>query len=163
VADDYLIQSLIRKQETKMTSLRIGELAELTQTNNETLRFYESKGLLSAPRRSASGYRMYNQASVDQVSFILRAKRMGFSLKEVGELLSLNVEKADSTCREVKSLAEEKLEVIQAKIEELYRMRSALQQVTDACCGADVSAASCSILHALESDLGVELKNEPIP
>ena len=135
------------------TALRIGELAELTQTNNETLRFYESKGLLSAPRRSPAGYRIYSQTSVEQVSFILRAKRMGFSLKEIGELLSLNVDKADSTCGEVKALAEEKLAVIQAKIDELFRMQSALQQITDACCGGDVSAESCSILHALQSDI----------
>jgi len=135
-----------------MSTLRIGELAELTQTNNETLRFYESKGLLPAPRRSPSGYRLYGQAAVDQVNFILRAKRMGFSLKEIAELLSLNVDKADTTCGEVKAVAEQKLEVIQSKLDELQRMQAALRQITDACCGGDVSAESCSILQALESE-----------
>ncbi|MFT7246684.1 MAG: MerR family Zn(II)-responsive transcriptional regulator of zntA [Candidatus Azotimanducaceae bacterium] len=135
-----------------MSTLRIGELAELTQTNNETLRFYETKGLLPVPRRSPSGYRLYGQAAVDQVSFILRAKRVGFSLKEIAELLSLKVDKSDTTCGEVKAVAEHKLEVIQSKLDELHRMQAALRQITDACCGGDVSAESCSILHALESE-----------
>lgn len=138
-----------------MSALRIGELAELTQTNNETLRFYETKGLLPAPRRSPSGYRLYGQAAVDQVRFILRAKRMGFSLKEIAELLSLKVDKSGTTCGEVKAVAEHKLEVIQSKLDELHRMQAALRQITDACCGGDVSAESCSILHALESESSV--------
>jgi MerR family Zn(II)-responsive transcriptional regulator of zntA len=138
-----------------MSALRIGELAELTDTNNETLRFYESKGLLPEPRRSAAGYRLYGQAAVDQVRFILRAKRMGFSLKEISELLSLKVDKADSTCREVKAVAEQKLEVIQVKLNELLRMQAALQQITEACSGGDESAVHCTILNALESEAQV--------
>ena len=135
-----------------MNALRIGELAELTETNNETLRFYESKGLLPEPRRSAAGYRLYGQAAVDQVRFILRAKRMGFSLKEISELLSLKIDKSESTCRDVKDVAEQKLEVIQGKIDELLRMQAALQQITAACSGGDESAEHCSILNALESE-----------
>lgn len=134
-----------------MTALRIGELAELTDTNNETLRFYESKGLLPQPRRSPAGYRLYGQTSVDQVRFILRAKRMGFSLKEIAELLTLKVEKADATCGEVKDLAEHKLLIIQDKLDELLRMQAALQKITDACCGGEESAEYCTILNALES------------
>ncbi len=135
-----------------MAALRIGEVAELTETNNETLRFYESKGLLPEPKRSAAGYRLYGESAVQQVKFILRAKKMGFSLSEISELLSLNVEKQDATCGEVKELAEQKLEVIQAKIDELLRMQSALQQITDACCGGAESAVQCSILSALEGE-----------
>ncbi len=133
-----------------MAALRIGELAELTATNNETLRFYESKGLLPEPKRSPAGYRLYSSAAVQQVRFILRAKDMGFSLREIGELLSLNVEKESATCGEVKSLAEQKLEVIQKKLDELHRMQAALRQITDACCGGAESATQCTILNALE-------------
>ncbi|MFN3236247.1 MAG: Zn(2+)-responsive transcriptional regulator [Pseudomonadales bacterium] len=138
-----------------MAALRIGELAELTETNNETLRFYESKGLLPEPKRSPAGYRLYGQAAVDQVRFILRAKHMGFSLREIAELLSLQVDKEDATCGEVKELAEQKLEVIQGKIDELHRMQAALKKITDACCGGDESATRCTILNALESDASV--------
>ena len=135
-----------------MGYLQIGELARLTETNNETLRFYESKGLLNEPRRSDSGYRLYTQDEVLRVQFIMRAKKMGFSLKEIDELLSMRVTREESTCGEVKGLAENKLQVIDAKIAELKRMKGALQQITDACCGGDESAIHCTILNALDAE-----------
>jgi len=135
-----------------MGYLRIGELAKLTETNNETLRFYESRGLLNEPRRSESGYRLYTQAEVLRVHFIVRAKRMGFSLKEIDELLSLRVDKELSTCAEVKELAEHKLQDIGEKIAELNRMKNALQQITDACCGGEEPAVHCTILNALDAE-----------
>ena len=133
-----------------MSYLKIGELARLTDTNNETLRFYESKGLLEEPRRTDSGYRLYTDAQVDRVRFIVRAKRMGFSLKEIAELLTLRVDREQSTCGEVKELAEAKLEAIDEKIRELEKMRSALRQITDACQGGEAPAVHCTILNALD-------------
>ena len=133
-----------------MSYLKIGELAKLTDTNNETLRFYESKGLLEEPRRTDSGYRLYTDAQVDRVRFIVRAKRMGFSLKEIAELLTLRVDREQSTCGEVKELAEAKLAAIDEKIRELEKMRSALRQITDACQGGEAPAVYCTILNALD-------------
>jgi len=135
-----------------MGYMRIGELSKLAETNNETLRFYESKGLLEEPRRSDAGYRLYTKSDVQRVQFIMRARRMGFSLKEIDELLSMRVTKEESTCGEVKDLAENKLKVIEDKIAELNRMKGALQQITDACCGGDESAIHCTILNALDDD-----------
>jgi MerR family Zn(II)-responsive transcriptional regulator of zntA len=135
-----------------MSYLRIGDLSKRTETNNETLRFYESKGLLEEPRRSDAGYRLYTEAAVARVNFIVRAKRMGFSLKEVSELLSLRVDREDSTCGEVKIMAEQKLADIDRKLEELTRMKAALQQITQACCGGEESAVHCTILNALADD-----------
>ena len=134
-----------------MTALKIGQLAKATDCNNETLRFYEQKGLLEAPRRTPSGYRLYPASAVDRVVFIKRARNMGFSLKEIEELLSLQVDKAHSTCGDVKEIAEAKLTVIDTKINELLQMRSALEQITAACAGGDVPAEQCTILGALES------------
>lgn len=134
-----------------MGYLRIGELAKRTETNNETLRFYESKGLLEEPRRSDAGYRLYSTDDLARVQFIVRARRMGFSLKEIEELLSLRVDKEHSTCGEVKDLAEVKLKDINEKIAELERMKNALQKITDACCGGDESAVHCTILNALDA------------
>ena len=134
-----------------MSYLRIGDLSKRTGTNNETLRFYESKGLIVEPRRSDAGYRLYTEEAVSRVEFIVRAKRMGFSLKEIGELLSLRVDKDSSTCGDVKELAEQKLKDIDAKLAELRRMKNALQQITDACCGGPASAVHCTILNALEA------------
>ena len=133
-----------------MGYLRIGELSSKTGTNNETLRFYESKGLMREPHRSETGYRMYTDEDVRKVGFIVRARRMGFSLKEIAELLSLRVERESSTCGEVKELAEAKLVDIDGKLAELQRMRNALQQITEACCGGDVPAVHCTILNALD-------------
>ncbi|MFT7686982.1 MAG: MerR family Zn(II)-responsive transcriptional regulator of zntA [Candidatus Azotimanducaceae bacterium] len=133
-----------------MSYLKIGDLSKRTQINNETLRFYESKGLLEEPRRSEAGYRLYTESAVKRVNFIVRAKGLGFSLKEIMELLSLRVDKEDSTCGEVKSLAEKKLEDIEGKINELKRMRHALNKITLACCGGEESAVHCTILNSLE-------------
>jgi MerR family Zn(II)-responsive transcriptional regulator of zntA len=138
------------RSERLMGYLRIGELSKLAETNNETLRFYESKGLLEEPRRSDAGYRLYTKTDVQRVQFIMRARKMGFSLKEINELLSLRVTKEESTCGEVKELAENKLKVIEEKVAELNRMKAALQQITDACCGGDESAVHCTILNALD-------------
>ncbi|HJP50835.1 MAG TPA: Zn(2+)-responsive transcriptional regulator [Pseudomonadales bacterium] len=135
-----------------MSYLRIGDLSKRTQTNNETLRFYESKGLLEEPRRSDAGYRLYTEEAVSKVNFIVRAKRMGFSLKEIMELLSLRVGREESTCGEVKMMAEQKLEDIDQKICELMRMKGALEQITEACCGGEESAVHCTILNALDDE-----------
>ena len=134
-----------------MSYMRIGALAAETDTSVETLRYYEAEGLIPEPRRSESGYRLYSAQDVQRVSFIRRARGMGFSLKEVAELLSMQVEKEASTCGEVKSLAEKKLSMIDEKITELNKMKAALQQVTEACVGGQASAVHCTILDALES------------
>ncbi len=134
-----------------MGYLKIGELAGKTDTSVETLRFYESKGLLDPPRRTSSGYRQYLEDDVQRVRFIVRARNMGFSLREIVELLSLQVDKSSSTCGEVKVLAESKLQDIEVRLGELNRMKRALQQITRACKGGDAPAEECTILHALES------------
>lgn len=133
-----------------MGYLRIGELAQMAGTNNETLRFYEARGLIDTPRRSESGYRLYTDADVARVEFVMRAKRMGFSLDEIGELLSLRVTREESTCGEVKELAEAKLHSIDEKIAELQRMKGALEHITEACVGGEESAIHCTILNALD-------------
>lgn len=132
-----------------MGYLKIGELASQTGTSAETLRYYESEGLLPEPRRSDTGYRLYTPLDVRRVHFVRRARGMGFSLKEVSELLSLQVEKEAATCGEVKLIAEQKLMSISEKLAELTKMKAALQQITDACTGGEESAVHCSILNAL--------------
>ena len=134
-----------------MSYLKIGELAQKTETSAETLRYYEAEGLLPAPKRSASGYRLYTEPDVGRVHFIRRARAMDFSLKEIGELLSLQVGKEVATCGEVKSLAEHKLSAIDEKIVELEKMKAALKQITEACVGGREPAVYCAILNALEA------------
>jgi MerR family Zn(II)-responsive transcriptional regulator of zntA len=133
-----------------MSFLKIGELATQTETSVETLRYYEAEGLIPEPRRSDSGYRLYTADDVDRVHFIRRARAMDFSLKEVGELLSLQVDREHATCGEVKLLAQQKLQAIESKMAELQKMKQALKQITDACEGGELSALHCTILDALE-------------
>lgn len=134
------------------TLYRIGLLAKETGVTVETLRFYEKQGLLPEPHRSESGYRLYPESTLSQVAFILRAKAVGFSLKDIAGLLDLEVNREQETCQTVKDFAEEKLAEIEAKIQELEQMRGALKQITDACCGGNMPASHCTILSALAND-----------
>ncbi len=135
-----------------MSYLKIGELARRTGATNETLRFYETRGLLESPRRTEAGYRLYAEADVARVRFILRSRRMGFSLKDIKELLLIRVDREHNTCGDVKQLAEIKLQDINARIAELNQVKAALEKVTDACCGGDLSAVHCSILDELDAE-----------
>lgn len=129
--------------------LRIGELAKQTGVSVETLRFYEKQGLLNSPARSASGYRLYDEHTTKRVAFILRAKAVGFSLKDIADLLALEINREQETCESVKSFAQAKLTEIDHKLSELMKMRAALNQITEACCGGEKSASHCTILTAL--------------
>ncbi|MBB1485369.1 Zn(2+)-responsive transcriptional regulator [Oceanospirillum sp. D5] len=134
--------------------MRIGELASKTGISVEALRFYEKQGLLKTPHRSDAGYRLYDEKTLKQVSFILKAKAVGFSLKDIAGLLALEVNREQETCESVKNFAQSKLDEINAKLAELQRMKDALQQITDACCGSEKSAVHCTILTALSEDEG---------
>src|SRR6266436_4864358 len=84
-----------------MGHLSIGQVARQAGVGVETVRFYEREGLLEEPPRRASGYRQYDEQVVQRLHFIQRAKRLGFSLKEITELLLLRVD-AQTSCDEVK-------------------------------------------------------------
>ncbi len=130
--------------------MRIGELSKNTGFQVETLRYYEKQGLLTPVSRTESGYREYNNESLKQLFFIKQAKSVGFSLNEICELLTLRVEKDQHSCGDVKSIAEQKISQIDCKINELKKMRKALHEITDACCGGSEPATSCTILNALD-------------
>lgn len=131
--------------------MRIGELARQSRTSTETLRFYESEGLLPSPVRQANGYRDYPADSIARVRFIQHAKAVGFTLREIRELLSIQVEKDQHTCEDVKNLTRQKLNEIEKKLARLQTIRDALRLIHERCCGGTESAAHCSILSALES------------
>ncbi len=128
--------------------LRTSELAQRAGVNPQSLRYYERRGLLPAPPRSPSGYRLYPPSALRVLRFIKRAQRLGFSLREVEELLSLRVGEG-STCAMVRSLAEEKIADIEAKMRELKTMKAALEELT-AACGGRGPASECPILDAME-------------
>ena len=88
--------------------MKIGAVARQAGITVEAVRFYEKKGLLEAPARNESGYRVYSRESLQQLLFITRSKELGFSLKEIKELLQLR-EAPGTTCTEIKAQAEKKL------------------------------------------------------
>jgi MerR family Zn(II)-responsive transcriptional regulator of zntA len=134
-----------------MAHYSIGQLAKLANMPVDTLRYYEKQGLIDPPHRGENRYRYYNDDAVARLGFILRAKSVGFSLKEIQELLALKLDRSRHTCREVKSYALHKLELIDEKIAQLQLIRRALTEIAGRCEGNDDSAESCLILQALEN------------
>lgn len=133
-----------------MNTLSIGQLAKEASVTVETLRFYEKRGLIAPPRRSESGYRQYPPDSIKRVRFIQHAKEVGFTLKDIGELLALRQESGTS-CADIKARATRKIEQVDQKLHELQRIRAALQRLADKCSGSG-SLSECPILEELEMD-----------
>ncbi|KZN49421.1 hypothetical protein N476_19230 [Pseudoalteromonas luteoviolacea H33] len=133
-----------------MTMFRIGQLAKLLGVSTDTLRYYEQQGLLTASERSAAGYRLYDKQAVDRMRFIVRAKEVGFNLKDIHELLSIKIEKQMHSCEEVKTLTLQKRDWVREKIAQLSMFERSLTLLASQCCGGDEPANTCSILTALE-------------
>src|SRR5712692_3555565 len=108
-----------------MEHLRTGQLAEQGEVNLQTIRYYEREGLLPKPPRLASGYRVFSSDAVRRVRFIKRAQELGFSLKEIKELLSMRID-PESDCSGIQKLARAKLADIEQKIQTLQAMRKVL-------------------------------------
>ncbi|EFH80458.1 heavy metal-responsive transcriptional regulator [Ktedonobacter racemifer] len=133
-----------------MEIFSIGQIARRAGVGVETVRFYEHQGLLEQPMRRASGYRQYSEDAVKQIRFIKRAQQLGFSLKEILELLTLRVD-GQTSCEQVKERAAAKLAEVEQKIAELQHMRQALLQVTSLC-EEEGPGSRCPMLDALDHD-----------
>ena len=128
--------------------LRIGEVASKAGVNIQTLRYYERRGLLEAPERSASGYREYPQEAVRLIRFIKRAQDLGFSLNEIKDLIALRDARGRKRS-EVRARAEAKTRYIDQKLAQLQAMRSALSTLVESC-GCRDGRPTCPILEALD-------------
>ena len=117
-----------------MQTMNIGRLAERAQVNIDTIRYYERQGLLPPAERSASGYRKYRQSDLEKLQFIIRSKELGFTLAEIGELLSLTADRKGEM-HGVKRKAERRLEQVEHKIAQLQRVKRGLEKLIDACPG----------------------------
>ncbi len=134
-----------------MPAMTIGKLAKHTGVGVETIRFYEREGLIQRPERAVgSGYRKYEHDAVLRLNFIHRAKDLGFSLKEIRELLSLRAS-SKSKCASVKAKAEAKIINVERKIEDLLAIKTALKKLA-ATCHAEAPTSECPILDALEGE-----------
>jgi Hg(II)-responsive transcriptional regulator len=131
-----------------MKTLTIGQLAHRAGVGVETVQFYERQGLLEEPERRESGYRQYTEEVVFRLRFIRRAKELGFTLKEVRELIALRRDPS-ATRADIRQQANAKIADIEAKIRDLQRMKEALLKLTASCRGQG-PASGCPILEALD-------------
>ena len=130
--------------------LTIGHLAKESGVNLETVRYYERRGLLPKPPRSASGYRLFPAEAARRLRFIRRAQELGFSLREIRDLLSLRVLPSTRSA-EIRTRAEAKIADIEAKIRTLESMKKTLRKLTRVCDGCS-PVAQCPILESLDGE-----------
>lgn len=128
--------------------LTIGHLAKEAGINLETVRYYERQGLVPKPPRTPAGYRMFPADSARRLRFIRRAQELGFTLREIRELLSLRVSPR-TTSAEIRERAEAKIADIQSKIRSLEAMKKTLRKLTNSCGGCG-PIAECPILESLD-------------
>jgi len=131
-------------------SLTIGRLATEAGVNLETVRYYERQGLMPKPPRTASGYRLYSADAVRRLRFIKRAQELGFSLREVRELLLLRVSRT-AKANAVRVRAESKIADIEAKIRTLESMKKSLRKLAQSCNGC-APISKCPILESLDKE-----------
>ncbi len=128
---------------------KVGELAKRHHIKPDTLRFYEKHGLLTPSMRNAAGYRQYSEHDEQKLVFILRAKKVGFSLQDIRQLLSIELDKENRICSDSKTIVDNKLVQVEAQIKELMTFQASLRELSASCCGGDEPAIHCSILEAL--------------
>jgi len=126
--------------------LTIGQLARETGTKVETVRFYEKSGLLPAPARTSGNYRSYDRGHFNRLSFIRRARDLGFSLDQIRALLTLSDDRNQS-CVAIDAIAKEHRAEVVRKIADLRSLKKELDRLIDQCgCGV---VADCRIIESL--------------
>ena len=127
-----------------MTMRTISEMAKAAGVNTETVRYYERIGLIEQPDKPPQGYRRYPPTTLKRIRFIKRAQELGFSLEEISHLLALG----DYPCDEVQSMAVQKLAGIRARIADLNRLESVLDNLLNQCT-ANPDQTHCPIIESL--------------
>ena len=129
-------------------NVSIGEAAKVSGVSAKMIRYYESIGLIAAPRRSAAGYRFYDERDVQTLRFVRRARDLGFPVEDIGKLLELWRDGARSSA-DVKQLAEHHIAELEGKIAALQAMQRTLEQLACACHGDE--RPDCPILEDLSA------------
>lgn len=121
-------------------------MAEASNVNIETVRYYEKRGLIPEPPRTETGYRVYSFETVERIRFIKRAQELGFTLNEVKELLKLSDHQKTADSKDVKKVAVQKIHDIQAKIKDLEKIKTALMDLSAACPGSGYTIDQCPMI-----------------
>ncbi|MBO0730336.1 MAG: MerR family transcriptional regulator [Acidimicrobiaceae bacterium] len=137
--------------------MRSSEAASQAGVNIQTLRYYERRGILPEPKRSDAGYRAYDAQAVRTVRFVKDAQQLGFSLEEIDALLELAAG-GPRNCDAAKTMANDKIVQLEAKISSLSAMCDSLRQLV-ATCDRRPSKRECPLLGATEADPLIEGDN----
>ena len=129
-----------------LTGITIGRLARQAGVNIETIRYYQRRGILATPREPLGGVRRYTAETLARLRFIKRAQELGFTLREIAELLKLG----DGSCTETRAIAENRLRDIETRIHDLESMRAILGKLIRTCRAGN--RPSCPIIASLERD-----------
>ena len=129
--------------------MTIGQLAKKTGLNVQTIRYYERIGLIEKPDTNEAGYRIYPEKSVEVLRFIKHAKEIGFSLKQISEIFSIDNNK-NNTCARVKKLAQEKVAEIDKRIYSLNLIRKELLSLISQCEVKKTGKGDCPMLNVLK-------------
>ena len=129
--------------------MTIGKLAKEAGVGVETVRFYERKGMIRRPSRQAGGFRHYEPADAIRIRFIKRSQELGFTLREVKDLLALQSTR-NLTGSRVKDKCDEKVKEIKQKIADLKRMERALHRLAKTCGEGEQAMRECKIFDCLE-------------
>ncbi|GMR16884.1 MAG: Hg(II)-responsive transcriptional regulator [Gammaproteobacteria bacterium] len=124
--------------------LTIGFLAKAAEVNIETIRYYQRFGIIDEPPKPFDGYRIYPHETVDRIRFIKRAQQLGFSLKEIAELLELG----DGNCDDMRVRAEAKRAHVDEQIKDLKKLKKTLDTLITSC-QSDNDTAHCPIVETL--------------
>ncbi len=135
------------------SGMRIGQLSKKTGCNIETIRYYEKRGLLPNPPRTAGGYRLYDSDHLKRLTFVRRSRDLGFSMAEIEKLLSL-VDEHQLTCHDMHQQTLAHLGGVQSKIADLKRLERVLTEIASKC--SDGTVPECPIIDALYEPLDRE-------
>ncbi|MEW6682531.1 MAG: heavy metal-responsive transcriptional regulator [Nitrospirota bacterium] len=130
-------------------NLRIGLVARQVGVSVQTIRYYERRKLLVPAARTASGYRRYGNDDLQRLQFIQHAKALGFTLREIGDLLALRIDRS-ARCGDVKERAAAKLNEVERRIEHLEHLARVLRGLVRDCRAGRLTG-ECPILRALEA------------
>jgi MerR family mercuric resistance operon transcriptional regulator len=133
-----------------MNGITIGKLSRRTGVNIETIRYFEKVGLLAAPPRTQGGHRLYDEHHVRTLSFIKRARELGFAPDEVRAILNLGGPAA-ACCDEVRTIAVHHLEQVRLKMADLAKLERLLASTVERCSGGHVP--DCAVIDMLEGSI----------
>ena len=132
----------------KTQNFTIGQLANKVGCKVETVHYYEKAKLLPEPPRTEGGHRIYNLTFVKRLNFIRRCRSLGFSVEQVKDLLKF-IDEPDHYCGEIKGMAMLQAREVQKKIDDLQRLKGALNEMVSKCKGEGFTIDNCPIIDSL--------------